>query len=62
MPSTLLVQGGKLSHGRLISCFQGAKQGQSMLLALHVSQVSLIPSNHYTKVAYFEEVYSVSFH
>lgn len=36
-----LVQGGYLAHGRLKSCFQGDKQGQT-ILALVVSQVSLI--------------------
>jgi len=30
--STLLVQGGCLSHGRLISCFQGTKEDHWLLL------------------------------
>lgn len=45
----LLVQGGYLSlGGRFISCFQGDREkGQSVLLALAVSQVILIQNNQY---------------
>lgn len=42
MPSTLLIQGGYLSHGRFVFCFGGTKEGQSVLLVPAVSQVTLI--------------------
>ena len=40
--------------GDLFSAFKGTEEGQSVLLAQAVSQVTLILNNQYAKVAYFE--------
>ena len=52
--SYLLVQEGYLSHERFISCFQGDREGQRVLLAPAVFQVTLIQNNQYSTLAYFE--------
>ena len=38
--------------GALFPAFRGTKEGQSVLLAMAVFQVSLILNNEYAKVAY----------
>lgn len=62
MPSTLQVQGGCLSHGEFISGFRETKEGQCVLLAPAVSQVTLIQNNQYAKVASFGMAYSAPPH
>ena len=49
MPSSFLVQGGSLSHGRFLA-FRGTKEGQSVF-APNVSLVTLIQSNQHIKMA-----------
>ena len=45
----LHMQGEHLSHGRIISCFQGNREVcQSMALALAATPVILIQNNQYT--------------
>ena len=43
--------------GALFPGFRGTKEGQSVLLALAVSQVTLIQNNQYAKVSYFGMAY-----
>ena len=50
----LLVQGRYLPYGRFIYCFQGDREeGQSVLLTLAVSQITLIQNNQYATLACF---------
>ena len=49
MPSSFLVQGGSLSHGRFLA-FRGTKEGQSVF-APNVSLVTWIQSNQHIKMA-----------
>ena len=51
MLSTLPVLGRYLSHGNLVPAFRGTEEGQSVL-ALAISQVTLIRNTQYAKVAY----------
>ena len=48
--------------GYLFPDFRGTKEGQSVLLALAVSQVTLIQNNQCAKVAYFRVAYSAPLH
>lgn len=49
-----LCVGRITSYGRFIFCFQGAKEGQSVLFAPANCQLTLIKKNNqYAKVAYF---------
>lgn len=51
----LVVQGGYLSRGGCISCFQMMEEGHSVLLAQAVSQITLILFNQYAKVVAYPE-------
>ena len=44
--------------GGLFPAFRVTKEGQSVLLALAASQVTLIQNNQYAKLAYFGVAYS----
>ena len=53
MPPILLAWGGHLQMRNLFPAFRRTKKGQCVLLALAISQVTLIQNNQYVKVVYF---------
>ena len=46
----------------LFPTFRGTKEGQSVLLALAFSQITLIKNNQYAKVVYLGVAYSALLH